>query len=77
MEFIHTLEDKFGKKAQIQMLPMQPGDVHTTYADTAALSSRFGYKPATTLDDGIAEFVKWYKTYICCYATPADRFFKK
>ncbi len=63
MEFIHILENKLGKKAQMQMLPMQPGDVHTTYADTTALSSRFGYKPATTLDDGIAEFVKWYKTY--------------
>ena len=63
MDFIHTLEDKLGRKAEMQMMPMQPGDVYTTYADTTALANRFGYEPSTSLDAGIESFVHWYKAY--------------
>ncbi len=60
MEFIETLEDALGKKAEKNFMPMQPGDVESTYADTQDLINDFGYKPATKLSDGIGEFVKWY-----------------
>lgn len=60
MEFIETLEDALGKKAEKNFMPMQPGDVESTYADTQDLIDDFGYKPNTKLSDGIGEFVKWY-----------------
>lgn len=63
MEFIRTLEEALGKKAQMQMLPMQKGDVYTTYADTSKLEGDFGYKPVVTLKEGTAEFVEWYNSY--------------
>lgn len=61
MDFIHTLENALGKKANMIMLPMQKGDVHTTYADTTKLEKMMGYKAQTELAKGIREFVKWYK----------------
>lgn len=63
MDFIHTLEQALGQKAQMQMLPMQPGDVPTTFADTSLLASRFAYQPSTTLPDGIAAFVAWFNSF--------------
>lgn len=63
MDFIHTLEDAIGKKSEMQMLPMQPGDVYTTFADTSALTEKFGYKSEVSMKDGIARFIKWYKQY--------------
>ena len=63
MEFIHTLEDALGKKAQMTMLPMQKGDVYTTYADTTKLERDFGYKPIITLKEGILRFIKWYRKF--------------
>lgn len=63
MDFIHTLEESIGKKAEIAFLPMQKGDVYQTYADTTQLENDFGYKPKTLLENGIKEFVKWFKTY--------------
>lgn len=63
MEFIHIIEDKIGKKAQLDMYPMQAGDVKVTYADTTNLTKLTGYKPSTTLDVGIASFIDWYKEY--------------
>ncbi len=62
MDFIEELEDAFGKKAQKVFLPMQPGDVYQTYADTTKLQNEIGYKPVWTLHDGIAQFVKWYNS---------------
>ncbi len=50
-------------EAHKQLVPMQPGDVPVTYADTAALERDFGYKPATPLKDGLRAFAKWYKRY--------------
>ncbi len=63
MYFIETIENAIGKKAKMQMLPMQPGDVYKTFADVTSLKRDFGYAPNTTLIDGIGEFIKWYKTY--------------
>ena len=63
MDFIQTIEKEAGKKAIMNMVGMQPGDVTITYADTSHLEKDFGYKPATKLSDGIAEFYKWYISY--------------
>ena len=63
MDFIHTLETTIGKKAEMNFLPMQQGDVYQTYADTTKLENDFGYKPKTLLKDGIERFVKWYKVF--------------
>lgn len=60
MDFIHTLEDALGRKAEMQMLPMQKGDVHQTYADTTKLQTVTGFRPSTTLAEGIGRFVDWY-----------------
>jgi UDP-glucuronate 4-epimerase len=63
MLFIETLEAALGKKAQKNMLPMQPGDVPATYADIDDLVRDAGFKPSTTVEEGIARFVEWYKQY--------------
>lgn len=63
MEFIETIESLLGKSASIKYLPMQPGDVYRTYADVDKLDERIGYKPETTIRDGLERFVKWYKMY--------------
>lgn len=60
MEFIETLERELGKEAKKEFLPMQDGDVESTYADVSDLMDDFGYKPDTKLSDGVREFVKWY-----------------
>lgn len=61
MDFIHTLEQALGKNAQLQMMPMQQGDVYTTYADTTKLERDFGYRPQVSLAEGIAIFAQWYE----------------
>ena len=63
MEFIETLEDKIGKIADKNFLPIQPGDVESTYADTSDLINDFNYKPDTNLADGVGEFVEWYRKF--------------
>lgn len=63
LDFIETLEKTIGKKAKLEMLPMQAGDVKVTYADTAKLESYIGYKPTTLLTEGISSFVEWRKSY--------------
>lgn len=63
IDFIHTLEKALGQEAVMQLLPMQPGDVYTTYADTTRLQEAVGYRPTTTLEEGIARFVAWYQTW--------------
>lgn len=63
MDFISILEDAIGKKTDKVMLPMQPGDVAQTYADTSKLETAVGYKPATSLKKGIEKFADWYKNY--------------
>lgn len=63
MEFIETLESNLGRVADKKMLPMQPGDVPRTWADTKHLNA-LGYQSTTTITTGVAEFVKWYNNYI-------------
>jgi len=63
MEFIETIENAVGKKAEKNMMGMQDGDVVATYADIDALVDAVGFKPATPLKDGIQKFVDWYKSY--------------
>lgn len=58
-DFISILEQALGKKAEKEMLPMQPGDVPVTWADTEALKADYGYCPSVTLSDGIARFAEW------------------
>ena len=60
MDFIEALENKLGKKAKKNMLPLQPGDVPSTYADVSGLIEDFGYKPQTSIQEGIDKFVDWY-----------------
>lgn len=59
MDFIHVLEEVSGHQAVLQMEPMQPGDVHCTYADTSALQRDFGYRPSVSLHEGIRRFYEW------------------
>lgn len=61
--FIQAIESACGKKAEKTMLPMQPGDVERTYADTKRLEEAVNYKPRTEIEDGIQAFVDWYKEY--------------
>jgi len=63
MEFISALEKEIGKKAKMEYLPMQPGDVPETEADVTDLVNNLGYKPDTAISKGIGEFVKWYKDF--------------
>ena len=63
MKFIETIEEKLGKEAQKEMLPMQPGDVQSTYADVSGLIKDMGYKPDTPLDIGVEKFVEWYREF--------------
>ena len=63
MDYIATLERALGRKAALEMKPMQPGDVKATYADTAALARHVGFKPATPLEVGIQRFAEWFKSW--------------
>lgn len=63
LAFIETLEKCLGQKAIKNLLPMQPGDVPDTYADISDLARDLGYKPVTQLEDGIRNFVEWYKDF--------------
>lgn len=61
MDFIRAIEETLGRKAKLNMLPMQPGDVRATYADVADLIDAVGFSPSTPLAEGIQNFVEWYK----------------
>jgi UDP-glucuronate 4-epimerase len=63
LDFISEIEKAFGKKTKKTFLPMQPGDVVTTYASTEKLEKDFEYKPRITIKDGIPKFINWYKEY--------------
>jgi len=63
MRYIEVLEECLGRKAEKNMLPLQPGDVPDTYADTKALVDDVGYQPATTVEVGVKYFVDWYLDY--------------
>lgn len=63
MDFIQTLEKHLGIEAKKEFLPMQPGDVQATYAEIDDLQNATGFKPSTTIDEGLKKFVDWYKEY--------------
>ena len=63
MRYIEVLEQCLGKKAKLDMLPMQEGDVPATYANTEDLENDVGFRPRTSVAHGIAKFVEWYKSY--------------
>lgn len=63
LRYIEILEGCLGKTAEKNLLPLQPGDVPDTYADVNALVEDVGYKPATAVEDGIRNFVAWYREY--------------
>ena len=63
MDYIHALEKALGKKAKINLLPLQPGDVPDTFANVDNLIKKFNYKPSTPVGEGITNFVEWYKNY--------------
>lgn len=63
MRMIGLIEEALGKKAEIDLLPMQPGDVKETFADIDAISRDTGFKPTTPIDVGVPKFVEWFKSY--------------
>lgn len=63
MDYIACIEKAVGKRATINFLPMQPGDVPATYADVSELKAATGFEPKTPLEDGIRRFVAWYRDY--------------
>jgi len=63
MRYIEVIEDCLGRKAEKNLLPMQPGDVPDTYADVEALENAVGYRPATPVEEGVARFIEWYLGY--------------
>lgn len=63
MDYIGALENALGVKAEMELLPLQPGDVPDTYADVGDLVSEFDYKPATSVETGVSLFIEWYRNY--------------
>ena len=63
LDYIAALERALGKKARLEMKPMQPGDVKSTYADTTALARAVGFAPSTPLEQGLQRFAAWFKQY--------------
>ncbi|MEJ2653824.1 MAG: NAD-dependent epimerase [Acidihalobacter sp.] len=63
MHYIEVLENHLGRKAEKNLLPLQPGDVPDTYADVSDLVADVGYQPGTSVEDGIGNFVEWYREY--------------
>jgi UDP-glucuronate 4-epimerase len=63
LDFIAVLEKCLGKPARLELLPMQPGDVPSTMADVRALDEAVGFRPRTSVEEGVARFVEWYREY--------------
>ncbi len=63
MDLVRIIEEALGKKALRKFLPMQPGDVPRTCADTALLEKDYGFRPRTTLREGVRKFIRWYLEY--------------
>ena len=63
MHYVEVLEQCLGRKAEKNLLPLQPGDVPDTYADVSDLVADTGYRPSTTVEEGVRRFVDWYVDY--------------
>jgi UDP-glucuronate 4-epimerase len=70
MRYIEVIEQCLGRKAVLELLPMQPGDVRATTADVSDLEQAVGFRPITSVEEGVAKFVAWYRDY---YRVPASR----
>ena len=71
LEYISTLEKCLGKKAIMKLMPMQPGDVPATMADVTELENAVGFRPRTTVREGISRFVDWYRSYYNIGSAPS------
>jgi UDP-glucuronate 4-epimerase len=71
LDYIAALERALGKKAKLEMRPMQPGDVKATYADTTALARAVGFAPSTPLETGLGRFAQWFTSYYGVLRDPA------
>ncbi|HEX9805603.1 MAG TPA: protein CapI, partial [Alteraurantiacibacter sp.] len=63
MKVVEILEQECGRKAQLEMLPMQQGDVERTAANIDAIARDMGFAPTTTIEEGVPQFVRWYREY--------------
>jgi UDP-glucuronate 4-epimerase len=63
LRYIEVLEECLGRKAKMNLLPLQPGDVPDTVADVDALARDVGYRPSTPVEEGVKRFVEWYRAY--------------
>ncbi len=63
MDFIHSIEEELGKKAEVNMIPIQPGEVEKTWADVSDLEKKFNYTPDTPIREGINRFISWYREF--------------
>ena len=63
MEFIQVLEEAIGKKAKLELLPIQPGDVLSTMADVSELEQATGFRPSTSIRDGVRALIEWYRSH--------------
>ena len=63
MDYIEAIEKSLGKTAEREFLPLQPGDVPDTYDDVKDLVEQIDYKPSTTIEEGITNFINWYYEY--------------
>lgn len=63
MDYISVLERCLGRQARKEYLPMQPGDVYETYADVRELMNDYGFKPSTTIEEGLGRFAEWFLSY--------------
>ena len=63
LDYIAVIEEAVGRKAELEMLPAQPGDVEETYADVEALKHAVGFEPSTPIEAGVKRFVAWYREF--------------
>ena len=63
LDYIKAIENSLGMRANIELLPLQPGDVPDTFADIDDLTNEFGYKPSMSIEQGVKNFTEWYKKY--------------
>jgi UDP-glucuronate 4-epimerase len=63
MRYVELIEENLGRKAKLNFLPLQPGDVPDTWADIEDLARDVGYSPSTPVEEGVREFISWYRRY--------------
>jgi UDP-glucuronate 4-epimerase len=71
LRYIEVLEQCLGRQATLRLLPLQAGDVPATEADVSSLAAAVGYRPRVSVEEGVASFVDWYRTYYAAAAPVA------